>query len=231
MDDASGRGRAALIEDGTEFVERDAVLLRTINRTGSIARAATELGRSRAHALSRIETLEASFGTLVERTRGGQGGGGSRVTDAGLAILDRYERLESVLATAASVPETVVRGTVTETHGELAAVDTPLGTVQGVHDDRVAGDPVQVRIGADAVILYDDIGTEATSARNRRLGTVTAIDAGETVLTVTLAVEGVSVQALVTGESASLLDLDEGQDVALTWKATATRVTRETDRT
>ena len=44
----AGRGRAALIEGGVEFDERDAALLRAVRETGSVAGAAAELGRSRA---------------------------------------------------------------------------------------------------------------------------------------------------------------------------------------
>ena len=77
MDEPTGRGRATLVEGDVELDARDAVLLRTIARTGSVAGASAELGRSRARALSRIETLESAFGELVERRRGGSGGGGA----------------------------------------------------------------------------------------------------------------------------------------------------------
>ena len=54
-DAGAGRGRAALIEDGVEFDGRDAALLRAVDAAGSVAGAASDLGRSRARALSRIE--------------------------------------------------------------------------------------------------------------------------------------------------------------------------------
>jgi len=76
----TGRGRAALIEGDAEFDGRDAALLRAVHEAGSVAGAASELGRSRARALLRIEALEGAFGTLVERRAGGSGGGGSRLT-------------------------------------------------------------------------------------------------------------------------------------------------------
>jgi len=251
----AGRGSAALIEGDAEFDGRDAALLRAVHETGSVAGAAAELGRSRARALSRIETLEESFGRLVERRRGGSGGGGSRLTDAGRGLLDRYDRLQAALAATASVPETVLDGTVASVDGELADVGTAVGTVRGLHGgtgdagddpdeseadagrdatgatdgrDRVAvGDAVQVRIGADAVAIYrGDVGVDpdATSARNRLRGEVAAVDAGETVSTVAVSVDGATFRALVTAESAARLDLEPGDDVAIRWKATATRV-------
>jgi molybdate transport system regulatory protein len=135
------------------------------------------------------------------------------------------------------VPETVLDGTVVGVDGELADVDTAVGPVRGLHGgtgdagadrDRLAvGDAVQVRIGADAVTIHTgDVGVDpdSTSARNRLRGEVAGIDAGETVSTVRVGVEGVTFRALITGESADRLNLDAGDEVAIRWKATATRV-------
>ncbi|WP_123619287.1 TOBE domain-containing protein [Halorubrum sp. CSM-61] len=239
---AAGRGRAALIEDGVEFDGRDAALLRAVHEAGSVAGAAAELGRSRARALARIEALEEAFGTLVERRRGGSGGGGSRLSAGGRDLLDRYDRLQAVLAATASVPETVLDGTVASVDGELADVDTAVGTVRGLrggvdeHGDAgdgregvAVGDAVQVRIGADAVTIYKDtaeVDPDATSARNRLRGMVAGVEAGETVSTVRVAVDGVEFRVLITAESAARLALDAGDEVAIRWKATATRVVR-----
>ncbi|MEZ3172252.1 hypothetical protein ABNG03_16780, partial [Halorubrum sp. RMP-47] len=132
-DAAAGRGRAALIEGGVEFDGRDAALLRAVDATGSVAGAASALGRSRARALSRIETLEGAYGTLVDRHRGGEGGGGSRLAGSARELLDRYDRLQAVLAATASVPETVLRGTVEAIDGEIAVVDTAVGALSGLH--------------------------------------------------------------------------------------------------
>ena len=245
-DAAAGRGRAALIEDGVEFDGRDAALLRAVDAAGSVAGAASELGRSRARALSRIEALEAAYGSLVERRRGGEGGGGSRLAAGGRDLLDRYDRLQAVLAATAAVPETVLRGTVTAIDGELAVVDTAVGEVTGLHggggadgsgDDRgtlAVGDAVQVRIGADAVTVNeaaDTVDPDATSARNGLVGRVVGIDAGETVSTARIAVEGTDggdsdteVAALITAESVDRLGLAPEDPVSIRWKATATRL-------
>ncbi|WP_200531908.1 TOBE domain-containing protein [Halorubrum sp. LN27] len=236
-DGGAGRGRAALIGDGVEFDGRDAALLRAVHEAGSVAGAAADLGRSRARALSRIEALEDAFGTLVERRRGGTGGGGSRLSAGGRDLLDRYDRLQAVLAATASVPETVLDGTVASVDGELADVDTAVGRVRGLHGDgdgagdardgAAVGDAVQVRIGADAVTIYKgDVGVDpdATSARNRLRGAVVGVEAGETVSTVRVAVGEVEFRVLITAESAARLDLVDGEEVAIRWKATATRI-------
>ena len=271
-DAPAGRGRAALIEDGVEFDGRDAALLRAVDASGSVAGAASDLGRSRARALSRIEALEDAYGTLVERRRGGEGGGGSRLAPAGRDLLDRYDRLRAVLAATAAVPETVLDGTVTAVDGELAVVDTPVGEVSGLHGgvestesgerrgsedgdsdgedgdsdgeaggvgEIAVGDAVQVRIGADAVTVNDaanEVDPDATSARNRLDGRVSAVDYGETVSTIRIAIEGADeggpgagepdteVAALITAESIERLGLAPGDPVSIRWKATATRL-------
>lgn len=232
MGDATGRGRATLVEGDVEFDGRDAALLREIARTGSVARAAADLGRSRARALSRIDALEDAFGELVERHRGGSDGGGSRLTDRGSRVLGRYDRLAAAIAATARVPETVLGGTVNGVDGELAAVGTPIGTVWGLHEGLTAGDPVQVRIGADAVTVRPagaDGEPSATSARNRRRGRVEGVDHGETVHAVRVDVGDATVRALVTDGSAERLGIRPGTEVWISWKATATRLVEVAD--
>ena len=230
MSDTSGQGRAALVRDGVEFDERDVRLLRAIGETGSVAKASTNLGRSRARDLSRIEELESAFGELVRRRRGGSGGGGSELTDTATRLLNQYERLQAALSATARVPETVLEGTVSSVSGELADVTTSVGTVRGLHDDVDLEERVQVRIGADTLTVLDpaaDPDADATSARNHLSGTVTGVERGETVLTVRVDVDGTDFRALVTADSADRLELAEGREVVLTWKATATRLARE----
>lgn len=231
MDETTGRVRAALVADGVEFDAEDAALLRAIQRAGSVAGASSELGRSRARALSRIETLEASFGDLVERQRGGSGGGGSRLTRIAIQLLNRYDRLAATLTATAQVSETVLEGTIKAVTGELAAVETSVGTVSGLHDGLEPDERVQVRIGADAITVLDptrEVEPDSTSARNRLSGSVTDIDRGETVSEISVDVSGITFRALITAESASRLDLKQDVPVTITWKATATRLVVET---
>jgi len=230
MTEPGGKGRAALVAGETEFGARDAALLRAVHRTGSVAAASEELGRSRARALKRIEALEAAFGQLVERRRGGESGGGSRLTGTAFDLLDRYDRLAAALAATASVPETVMRGTVAAVEGGMAEADTDVGTLRGRHDGVGVGDAVQVRIGADTVTLYDPETVprpESTSARNRLKGEVAELGSEAGVFTVVVDVDGLSFRVLVTQDSAARLDLADGQEVGLTWKATATRLVAE----
>lgn len=222
-----GRGKAVLSHGDIEFDARDGALLRAIHRTGSVAAATTELGQSRARALERIEALEAAFGALVERQRGGSGGGGSRLTATGQRLLARYDRLAAALAATASVPETVLSGSVVAVDGELADVRTAVGTLRGRHDGAPVDDTVDVRIGADALTVYaPDSAPEpdGTSARNQLRGTVSGVDVGQTVRTVCIDVDGETFRSLITEESAQRLELEASAELVVAWKATATQL-------
>lgn len=204
---------------------RDVELLRAIDDHGSINAAATALGRSYSRAQQRIVELEGAFGDLVERKRGGSGGGGSRLTDDARSLLSRYERLRAEFSGVAETAETVLDGRVVDREGELAAVETPAGTVQALVPPD--GDAVRLTLRADAVTLQSPSrspDSDRTSARNRLEGTVLAVDAGETVALVTVDVAGgTTLSALVTTESVERLNLHRGTPVVASFKATATR--------
>jgi molybdate transport system regulatory protein len=70
-------------------------LLRAIDRTGSINKAAKDIKMSYRKALSYIQTMEQRLGRrLVERRTGGLNGGGATLTDEAREFLRRYELLE-----------------------------------------------------------------------------------------------------------------------------------------
>lgn len=215
------------------FDAADAALLRAVGEAGSVSGAATDLGRSRARALDRIETLEEAFGPLVERHRGGAGGGGSELTPTARDLLARYARLRATLAGTASVAERVLPGTVRECTGELGVVETEAGAVRARlvagpdRDPPGVGDAVQVGVRSDAVTLHapaDSPPADGTSARNRFEGTVVDVDRGTTVASVAVEVGGPEpLVAVLTRDSLDRLGLDAGAPVVVTFKATATR--------
>lgn len=232
------------------FDATDAELLRAIAEHGSVLGASNALGRSRARALNRLEDLEAAIGPLVERQRGGAGGGGSRLTAEAKTLLARFDRLCATLSGTAGVPEAVVDGVVLEREGELGVVETDAGTVQARLVDEITarestsgeedpgdssarlepGTRVQVSIRADTVTLQDPAdapGDEgATSARNRFSGTVSHLDSGTTITTVAVEVGAADpLLALVTQESLDRLGIEPGVAVVASFKATATRAT------
>lgn len=224
---------AQLRADGVSFTAADAKLLRAVADTGSVSGASETLGRSRARALNRIETLEETFGSLVERQRGGATGGGSELTSTARTLLARFDRLQVTLAGTANVEECVLHGTVTERNGELCVVTTDAGEVRARLADRPArdqpevGSRVQVGVRSDAVTLHtpsDAPGSDVTSARNRFEGTVVDIRPGTTIGTVTVEIGTAEpVVALLTDESLDRLNLSPGDPIVASFKATATR--------
>lgn len=218
---------ARLGEGEVTLTERDVTILRRIDECGSINRAATDLGRSYSRAQQRVVELEGAFGDLVERTRGGAGGGGSRLTDRAWSLIWQYDRLCREFDSIAETKETVLPGRVREREGELATVETAAGTVRALVP--LGGEEVRLTVRADAVTLQDPTEStppELTSARNRLSGTVVDVDASEAVAVVSVDV-GTSnpLAAIVTLNSVEKLGLREGTPVVATFKATATRGT------
>ncbi len=70
-------------------------LLKSIDRLGSINKAAKDINVSYRKALSYIQSMEERLGTtLVERQAGGVHGGGAALTDEAIDFLRKFEQLE-----------------------------------------------------------------------------------------------------------------------------------------
>ena len=78
-------------------------LLVAVRETGSLNRAASELGMSYRQAWGKIKDTEKRLGfTLLARRVGGKGGGGSTLTDRCLKLLTAYEQFEAELSRTAT---------------------------------------------------------------------------------------------------------------------------------
>lgn len=101
-----------------------AELLERIRETGSIAAAGRQMDMSYKRAWMLVEAMNAAFREpLVTSTRGGPGGGGARLTEAGAEVLRLYHGIVAT-SRAASAPQ------VAELEGMLrpAPGDSPGGT-------------------------------------------------------------------------------------------------------
>ena len=87
-------GRFWLTNNGEYFAGRGRIeLLKHIKETGSIARAAKVMKMSYKAAWDSVDAMNKMTGqTLVIRTSGGRDGGGSKITDAGLEFIERYDK-------------------------------------------------------------------------------------------------------------------------------------------
>ena len=90
-----------LIGEAVALGPGKARLLETIGAEGSIRKAAQRLGMSYRRAWLLVDAMNADFsGPLVERSRGGPGGGGATLTPLGQDALARYRALEDKAAEA-----------------------------------------------------------------------------------------------------------------------------------
>lgn len=215
---------ARLEEAGVEFTGRDASLLQAIDEHASLNGAASALGRSYSRSQQRVVELEDVFGPLVERQRGGSGGGGSSLTETARQLLAEFDRLRAEFTGVAEAEETVLSGTVVESDGELATVETAAGLVSAIIPTTTP--TVRLSIRADAVTLHapDTVPESETSARNRFRSEVVSIEMGESLARVELDIGAdTDLTALVTQRSIAMLDLAPGDRVVASFKATATR--------
>ena len=224
----------SLTADEVTVDASDAALLRAVDSEGSLNAAATALGRSYSRAHKRLTVLEETLGSLVERERGGEGGGGSVLTDRGRELLTQFARVRTVVSGTAAADVIALSGTVRERAGRLVTAESPAGELHAiVVGDRESsvdtGDDVTVTLTADAVTLQEpdaSLSATRTSARNRLRGTVTAVDECDGVATITVDVGAATpIPVLVTSASRARLDLEPGDPVVATFKATAARVT------
>lgn len=226
------RGFEARLQSGdVSFEPSDAALLSAVEEHRSLNAAADHLGRSFSRAHGRIKTLEEAFGELVERKRGGKGGGGSELTGNARELLARFDRLQTAFAGTAGVEKTVLSGTVIDRSGELATVETDAGTVRAVFPGapETQQTAVDLSLRADSVTLYTPGGDPSTakmSARNRFRGTVVEIDRGESIAVIAVDIgAGKPLLALVTTETLEAFETEPGDELIASFKATATRAT------
>jgi molybdate transport system regulatory protein len=206
------------------FSRRDVELLRAIHEQGSLNKGAEALGRSYSRSQQRIVELEETFGQLVDRQRGGSGGGGSSLTETARELLTEFDRVHSECTGVADVDRSILDGTVVEQDGELGAVETTAGTVRAVIPPNTKD--VRVAIRADAITLHtpETVPEAKTSARNHFRGEVRNVRLGDAIARVLLTIgPDTDLCALVTQTSVDTLNLTPGETIAASFKATATR--------
>lgn len=215
---------AQLDKEGVRFTERDVQLLQAVHEHGSLNKAADALGRSYSRSQQRIVELEDAFGQLVDRQRGGSGGGGSSLTDTADRLLEEFDRLQVEFTGVTEVEETVLRGTVVDSDGKLGTVETEAGPVRAIVPATTPD--VRVAIRADAITLHpvEGVPETKTSARNKFRGEVREITTSDELAGVTLDIGGeTALNVLVTQSSIATLDLTPGDEAVASFKATATR--------
>lgn len=94
-----------ILFDGAMIGPGKAELLERIRDTGSIAAAGRQMAMSYKRAWMLVEEMNAAFRTpLVSSARGGPGGGGAQLTEAGAEVLRLYQSVVAKAAFAAAEP-------------------------------------------------------------------------------------------------------------------------------
>lgn len=84
-----------VLDSGARIGPGKAALLESIQDTGSISASARSMAMDYKRAWLLVDSLNKAFDTpIVERTTGGAGGGGARLTPFGQDLLSRYQRLQ-----------------------------------------------------------------------------------------------------------------------------------------
>lgn len=79
------------------------LILKAIDRAGSINKAAKKMNMSYRHAWTYIRSAERRLGRpLLIKIKGGRDGGGAVLTDYAKDLLEKFERLEKVVTTFAN---------------------------------------------------------------------------------------------------------------------------------
>lgn len=89
-------GRFWITHNGKNLAGQGRIeLLSRINDSGSISQAAKAMGMSYKSAWDAVDAMNNAAGSpLVERSAGGKGGGGTRLTDAGLQLIAAFRRYQ-----------------------------------------------------------------------------------------------------------------------------------------
>lgn len=99
----AGRSFAGAL--GHDVADRRIDILRRVGQCGSISQAARDAGLSYKAAWQAIDTLTNLAGVpLVQRSVGGSGGGGARITAAGVQLLQAAESLDAVRRQVGGTP-------------------------------------------------------------------------------------------------------------------------------
>ncbi|MFH1867979.1 MAG: LysR family transcriptional regulator [Candidatus Omnitrophota bacterium] len=89
------------LEEGKELIfgKGKSDLLKAIDETGSISKASEKMGISFRHGWGYVTAIEKRLGTkLIERSKGGKDGGGSRLTARARELISKFDILDNEIS-------------------------------------------------------------------------------------------------------------------------------------
>lgn len=206
-------------------------LLEMIDDTGSIKKAAESMGMSYKAAWDNINTLNSVYGKdLVERTTGGRGGGGTKLTEHGRSLVktyNYYRRIHELYLTDISRMN-CIEAVIKETGSGYAVAETASGDSFActLLDENIkTGNKVSLFIKPADIILINNDNFEA-SARNLVKTKVKSIKDENGISEIILLTDkGTAISVSITSKSAQKLGLAKGSEIFALFKTASVLAT------
>lgn len=246
-------GRFWLTNNGEYFAGRGRIeLLKHIKETGSISQAAKVMGMSYKAAWDSVDAMNKITGeVLVSRISGGRHGGGSKITDAGLEFIERYDKytetFEKILSIIDDNPD--IENLIANFELKSSADNSFNGTVSNITEGAVysmvevecssfkimasiskssiermtlaAGDKVSALINSNQLILSLD-DTVKLSCSNKFTGFVNSVKKGAVSSEVFIKLDDNNkLCVMVTNDSIDCMNISYGMKVTALCKASS----------
>ncbi len=197
-------------------------LLKFIDECGSITNASKKADIPYRSALKYIEDLERELNkSIVSTQRGGKGGGGeSKLTSQGKAILKEYRKVESILKMHADVNE--IEGYIKEIDYENKIAIIYLGekkVILPLRGNFKVGDRALVLISPEDIFVM--LKPQESSVRNIFPGKIIGMELKNHLVRLNVAVEDITLFVDITEYAREQLDLHLGKDIYIGFKAAA----------
>ncbi|NYB27106.1 MAG: TOBE domain-containing protein [Methanobacteriaceae archaeon] len=197
-------------------------LLKFIDECGSITNASKKADIPYRSALKYIEDLERELNkSIVSTQRGGKGGGGeSKLTSEGKAILKEYRKVESILKMHADVNE--IEGYIKEIDYENKIAIIYLGekkVILPLRGNFKVGDRALVLISPEDIFVM--LKPQESSVRNIFPGKIIGMELKNHLVRLNVAVEDITLFVDITEYAREQLDLHLGKDIYIGFKAAA----------
>jgi molybdate transport system regulatory protein len=197
-------------------------LLKLIDKCGSITSASKKAGIPYRTALKYIEEMEKELDrSIVSTQRGGKGGGGeSKLTSNGKAILKEYRKVESILKMHADVNE--IEGNINDIDYENKIAVIYLGSKRvllPLRGNFKVGDRVLVLISPEDIFVM--LEPQESSVRNIYPGKIIGMELTDHLIRLNVDIEDVKLFVDITEYAREQLNLHLGKDIYIGFKAAA----------
>jgi len=197
-------------------------LLKYIDECGSITNASKKANIPYRSALKYIEEIEKELDrSIVSTQRGGKGGGGeSKLTNNGKAILKEYRKVESILKMHADVNE--IEGNINDIDYDNKIAVIYLGdkrVLLPLRGNFKVGDRVLVLISPEDIFVM--LKPQESSVRNIYQGKIIGMELKDHLVRLNVDIDDVKLFVDITEYAREQLDLHLGKEIYIGFKAAA----------